>query len=56
VVRALEGGNVDVNTTSSNGAYELPFGGFKGSSIGHQKVTNSVLDWTKTKSVYIEHN
>ncbi|KAL7756835.1 hypothetical protein ACKLNR_013828 [Fusarium oxysporum f. sp. zingiberi] len=55
VARALEAGNVGVNTTSPDGAYELPFGGFKGSGIGRQKGSNSVLDWTEVKSVYIKH-
>jgi acyl-CoA reductase-like NAD-dependent aldehyde dehydrogenase len=56
VARALEAGNVGVNTTSPDGAYELPFGGFKSSGVGRQKGTNSVLDWTEVKSVYIKHD
>ncbi|KAM0554886.1 hypothetical protein ACHAPJ_006621 [Fusarium lateritium] len=34
VARDLKAGNVSVNTTSSDSAYRLPFGGFKGSGIG----------------------
>jgi aldehyde dehydrogenase (NAD+) len=56
VARALEAGNVGVNTTSPDGAYELPFGGFKGSGIGRQKGAHAVLEWTEVKSVYIKHN
>jgi aldehyde dehydrogenase (NAD+) len=56
VARGLQAGNVGVNCTSPYGAYELPFGGFKGSGIGKQKGSNAVLNWTQEKSVYIRHD
>lgn len=56
VARALEAGNVGVNCTSPDGAYELPFGGWKGSGIGYQKGSQAVLEWTQGKSVYINHS
>ena len=55
VARALEAGNVGVNTTSPDGAYEVAFGGYKGSGIGRQKGSRAVLEWTEEKSVYIKH-
>ncbi|KAL2835660.1 aldehyde dehydrogenase domain-containing protein [Aspergillus pseudoustus] len=55
VARALEAGNVGVNCTSPDGAYELPFGGWKASGIGSQKGSTAVLEWTQAKSVYINH-
>lgn len=56
VARALEAGNVGVSCTSPDGAYELPFGGWKMSGIGYQKGSAAVLDWTQGKSVYINHS
>ncbi|KAF9892998.1 hypothetical protein FE257_012409 [Aspergillus nanangensis] len=55
VARALEAGNVGVNCTSPDGAYELPFGGWKMSGIGYQKGSHAVLEWTQGKSVSIKH-
>lgn len=56
MARALEAGNVGVNCTSPDGAYELPFGGWKASGIGYQKGSTAVVEWTQGKSVYINHS
>ncbi len=56
VARALEAGSVGVNTTSPYGAYELPFGGFKGSGIGRQKGSAALLAWTQEKSIFVNHS
>ncbi|KAL7893287.1 aldehyde dehydrogenase domain-containing protein [Trichoderma sp. SZMC 28014] len=56
VARALEAGSVAVNVASPYGAYELPFGGFKGSGIGRQKGSNAVDAWLQEKAIFIQHN
>lgn len=56
VARRLEAGDVGVNCTSPDGAYELPFGGWKASGIGRQKGSRAVLEWTEVKSVFIKHS
>ncbi len=55
MARALDAGNVGVNTASPWDSYELPFGGYKMSGIGRSKGPDAVLAWTEEKSVYIRH-
>ena len=51
-VRAVEAGNLSVNTNSSV-RYSTPFGGFKQSGLGRELGPDALDSFTETKNVYI---
>ncbi|ORY66062.1 aldehyde dehydrogenase domain-containing protein [Pseudomassariella vexata] len=53
VAKGLESGMVGVNCTSPTGAWDMPFGGYKGSGIGRESFLDSMDDWLEQKAVYI---
>ncbi|KAI5927602.1 aldehyde dehydrogenase domain-containing protein [Camillea tinctor] len=53
VAKGLESGMVGVNCTSPTGAWDMPFGGYKGSGVGRESFLLSMEDWLEQKSVYI---
>ncbi|KAL7274759.1 hypothetical protein RUND412_002331 [Rhizina undulata] len=55
VVKALEAGNVGVNTTSPDLARNLPFGGFKGSGLGVEGWKYALESYVETKAVTIRY-
>ncbi|KAJ5772236.1 Retinal dehydrogenase 1 [Penicillium odoratum] len=53
MAKKLEAGNVGVNCTSPTGAWDMPFGGYKGSGVGREGWTVSIGNYLETKSVLI---
>ncbi|KAI1633045.1 aldehyde dehydrogenase domain-containing protein [Biscogniauxia mediterranea] len=53
VAKGLESGMVGVNCTSPTGAWDMPFGGYKGSGVGRESFLLSLEDWLEQKAVYI---
>ncbi|CAJ2501296.1 Uu.00g041490.m01.CDS01 [Anthostomella pinea] len=53
VAKGLESGMVGVNCTSPTGAWDMPFGGYKGSGVGRESFLLSMDDWLEQKAVYI---
>ncbi|KAI1496221.1 aldehyde dehydrogenase domain-containing protein [Biscogniauxia marginata] len=53
VAKGLESGMVGVNCTSPTGAWDMPFGGYKGSGSGRESFLLSMEDWLEQKAVYI---
>ena len=51
VARAVEGGNLSVNSHSSV-RYSTPFGGFKQSGLGRELVPDAAEHFTETKNVF----
>lgn len=55
VARALECGQVFVNTYGAGGGVELPFGGVKRSGYGREKGMDGLLSFTRVKMVALHH-
>lgn len=53
MARGIKAGTVWVNTYRAM-SYQMPFGGYKNSGIGRENGMEAVLDYTQTKSVWIE--
>ncbi len=53
VARAVEGGNLSVNSHSSV-RYWTPFGGFKQSGLGRELGPDALDAFTETKNVFID--
>lgn len=53
IAKKLEAGSVGVNTTSPTIAFDMPFGGWKGSGDGRELSMYATDHWTELKSVYI---
>ena len=51
VAKAFEAGTVGVNCTSPTVAFDLPFGGYKGSGDGRELGKRSLEMWTEEKTV-----
>ncbi|EXL69416.1 hypothetical protein FOPG_14631 [Fusarium oxysporum f. sp. conglutinans race 2 54008] len=51
--RASEAGTVAINCTSPTGAFDLPFGGYKGSGIAREGIHDSLDNYLETKTVII---
>jgi len=51
VARAVEGGNLSVNSHSSV-RYSTPFGGFKQSGLGRELGPDAAEHFTETKNVF----
>lgn len=56
MARALDAGNIGVNTTSLDGAYEIPLGGFDGFGIRRRKGRQAILEWTEVRPAYMKHD
>lgn len=54
MARALEAGQIFVNTDGAGGGAELPFGGLKRSGHGREKGFEGLLNCTQTKSVVVQ--
>ncbi|CAG7611413.1 aldehyde dehydrogenase family protein [Leucobacter soli] len=54
VARAVEGGNLSVNSHSSV-RYSTPFGGFKQSGLGRELGPDAAEHFTETKNVFFSH-
>ncbi len=52
MANAIEAGTVWVNTYRA-ASYTTPFGGYKNSGLGHESGMNSIRQYLKTKSVWI---
>lgn len=55
VARALECGQVFVNTYGAGGGVELPFGGVKRSGYGREKGMEGLKSFTRVKTIAIYH-
>ncbi|MBT3956823.1 MAG: aldehyde dehydrogenase family protein, partial [Gemmatimonadales bacterium] len=55
VARALDCGQVFVNTYGAGGGVELPFGGVKRSGYGREKGMDGLLSFTRVKTVALFH-
>ena len=55
VARAMEAGQVFINTYGAGGGVELPFGGWKASGFGREKGLEAILEFTQLKTVVIKH-
>lgn len=53
VGKKLESGMVGVNCTSPTGAWDLPFGGWKGSGTGRESLLESMDHYLEVKSLYV---
>lgn len=53
VAKKFESGQVGVNCTSPTTAFDMPFGGWKGSGDGREFSKYATEYWTELKSVYI---
>ena len=53
MARGIKAGTVWVNTYRAM-SYQMPFGGYKNSGIGRENGMEAILDYTQTKSVWIE--
>ena len=55
VARALDCGQIFVNTYGAGGGVELPFGGVKRSGYGREKGMDGLLSFTRVKTVALYH-
>jgi aldehyde dehydrogenase (NAD+)/betaine-aldehyde dehydrogenase len=53
VARALQAGQVFVNTFGAGGGVELAFGGYKQSGYGREKGFEALLGYTRSKTVAV---
>jgi aldehyde dehydrogenase (NAD+) len=53
VGKKLESGMVGVNCTSPTGAWDMPFGGWKGSGTGRESLLESMDHYLEVKSMYV---
>jgi aldehyde dehydrogenase (NAD+) len=53
VAKKLESGQVGINCTTTT-AYDMPFGGYKGSGDGRELSKYGLDAWTELKSIYID--
>lgn len=53
VGKKLESGMVGVNCTGPTGAWDLPFGGWKGSGTGRESLLESMDHYLEVKSLYV---
>ncbi|KAJ5463221.1 hypothetical protein N7475_008165 [Penicillium sp. IBT 31633x] len=51
--KTMEAGNVGINCTSPNTAFDTPFGGFKASRIGREGIHHSMNSYLETKTMLI---
>ncbi|KAH6612629.1 aldehyde dehydrogenase domain-containing protein [Boeremia exigua] len=56
VAKKLESGMLGVNCTSPTNAWDLPFGGWKGSGTGRESLLESMEHFLEVKSVYVRVN
>ncbi|KAF2707171.1 aldehyde dehydrogenase [Pleomassaria siparia CBS 279.74] len=54
VGKKLESGMVGVNCASPTGAWDLPFGGWKGSGTGRESLLDSMDHYLEVKSIYVK--
>ncbi len=54
LARRIEAGQVSINTLWSGGVIGAPFGGYKSSGFGRTVSAESILDYTRIKSVIID--
>jgi len=54
VAKALEAGSVGINCTSPTIAFDMPFGGWKGSGLGREGIEFSLGNYLEVKAVYIK--
>lgn len=52
--KAMEAGTVGINCTSPNGAFDLPFGGYKSSGIGREGIHHNLDNYLETKAVLLK--
>lgn len=52
--KGLEAGSVGVNCTSPVTALDLPFGGYKGSGLGREGITESLNNFSEVKTVMVK--
>jgi aldehyde dehydrogenase (NAD+) len=52
--RALQAGQIFVNSYGVGGGIELPFGGYKRSGIGREKGVEALREYTQVKNVCVE--
>ncbi|KAM0428125.1 hypothetical protein ACHAPT_007025 [Fusarium lateritium] len=51
--KSSEAGTVAINCTSPTGAFDLPFGGYKGSGVGREGIHDSLDNYLETKTVLL---